>query len=123
MIYLACPYSHPDPAVRDQRFLAACRATAELIREGHTVFSPVLIGHSLAHEGLPGDWDFWEPHDREQLTQARALVVLMLPGWEESIGVQGEIAIARAIGLPIAYLPAGRLKTPMLVLACEEASR
>jgi hypothetical protein len=32
MIYLASPYSHPDPLVRKARFDAACRATADLIR-------------------------------------------------------------------------------------------
>jgi len=122
MIYLASPYSHPDPAVREKRFLAACRTTAELIREGHTVFSPVLIGHSLASEGLPGDWEFWEPHDREQLGQASALVVLMLPGWEESVGVQAEITIARAIGLPVAYLPGRRPGAATLALVCAGAS-
>jgi len=122
MIYLASPYSHSDPAVRDQRFLAACRATAELMRDGHTVFSPVLIGHPLASEGLPGDWEFWEPHDREQLGQASALVVLMLPGWEESVGVQAEITIARAIGLPVAYLPERRPEASTLALVCMGAS-
>jgi hypothetical protein len=31
MIYLASPYSHPDPLVREQRFRDACRATASLL--------------------------------------------------------------------------------------------
>jgi hypothetical protein len=118
MIYLACPYSHHDESVRDQRFLAACRATAELIREGHTVFAPVLIGHSLANEGLPGDWEFWEPHDREQLEQASAVVVLMLPGWEESVGVQAEIEIARNLGLPIVFMPPSQ--SGAIALVCLE---
>ena len=122
MIYLSCPYSDPDPAVRDERFLAACRATAELIREGHTVLAPVLIGHSLANEGLPGDWDFWEPHDREQLTQARALLVLTLPGWEQSVGVQAEIEIARTIGLPIVFLPERLPRAPTFAVVCTGAS-
>ena len=123
MIYLASPDWHPDPSLRNQRFRAACRATAALLREGHTVFSPVVFGHSLASFDTPGDWDFWEPHDREHLRQANALVVLTLQGWKESIGVQAEIGIARALGLPIAYLPE-RVPdvSPTLAFVAAEAS-
>ena len=32
MIYLASPYTHPDPGVREARFDAACLATVELVR-------------------------------------------------------------------------------------------
>jgi hypothetical protein len=45
MIYLASPYSHPDRAVREERFRGACRATAALLRSGHAVFSP--IAHAI----------------------------------------------------------------------------
>ena len=30
MIYLASPYTHPDPAVRVKRFRNACEMTAEI---------------------------------------------------------------------------------------------
>lgn len=43
MIYLASPYSHPAPAVRQERYEAACAATATLTREGHPVFSPISL--------------------------------------------------------------------------------
>ena len=56
MIYLASPYSHPDPAIREARFDAACRVTAEQIRAGQPVFAPVVMGHPLVRYGLPGDW-------------------------------------------------------------------
>jgi hypothetical protein len=42
MIYLASPFTHDDPAVRQQRFEAACRAAAILISQGKTVFSPIM---------------------------------------------------------------------------------
>jgi hypothetical protein len=106
MIYLASPYSHSDPLVRDGRFHAACRAAADLIRDGHTVFPPVLIGHALVPFGLPTDWPFWKPHVRGQLERASSLAVLTLPGWRESVSVQAEIEIARSRGLPITYVPA-----------------
>lgn len=62
MIYLASPYTHPDPAVRQRRFDAACRAAAQMIRAGSMVFSPVVHSHPLTHYGLPFDWRAWAKH-------------------------------------------------------------
>jgi hypothetical protein len=101
--YLASPYSHPDPAIREQRFQAACAAAAALIREGHVVFSPVVHGHPLAQRGLPGDWSFWERHARWHLERCDEVVVLMLDGWEQSVGVQAELRHAGVLGKPVWY--------------------
>jgi hypothetical protein len=60
MIYLSSPYSAPDPAVREARFQAACRATAELMRAGRIVYSPIVFSHPLTAFGLPTDWSYWE---------------------------------------------------------------
>ncbi len=103
MIYLASPYSHADQSVRECRFHAACCAAARLIREGHTVFSPIVHSHPLTKHGLPGDWDFWNGQSREQLMRCDELVVLTLDGWEESAGVQAEIGIAEELGMPVRY--------------------
>ena len=40
-VYLASPFSHPDPEVRKERVAAIAKITARLIAEGHIVFSPV----------------------------------------------------------------------------------
>ena len=104
MIYVASPYSHPDPAVREARFRAACRATAALVQSGQAVFSPIVHGHQLTAHGLPADWKFWEPFDHEHLKRSDEVVVLMLDGWRESVGVQAEIRLARELGIPVRYL-------------------
>src|SRR5438132_7996461 len=106
MIYLASPYSHPDPTVREQRFRAACRVVAGLLRAGHVVFSPIVHAHVLVEHGLPTEWPFWRHIDREQLTRCDEVVVLMLGGWNQSVGVQAEIRIARELGKPVGYLAA-----------------
>jgi hypothetical protein len=51
MIYVISPYSHPDLAVRQRRFDAACRAAAALARDGHLVISPIVHGHPLVEHG------------------------------------------------------------------------
>ena len=53
MIYLASPCSHPDPAVREQRYQAACRAVAALLHERRLVFSPIVNGHPLGETASP----------------------------------------------------------------------
>lgn len=105
MIYLASPYWHVDPAIRNQRFRAACRVTAEMIRQGITVFSPVVYGHALVGHGLPGDWSFWEGHDAEYLMLCDEVVVLQVDGWEESEGMRDEVRLAAAMGKRVTYLP------------------
>lgn len=47
MIYLASPYSHPDPAVEELRFEAACEAACKLMQQGHHVFSPIAHTHPV----------------------------------------------------------------------------
>jgi len=102
IVYLASPYSSPDGNVRNQRFEAACRVAAEMIRAGHSVLSP--IAHSVpicSHGNLPEDWAFWESVDRDLLSKCDRMVVLALSGWHESRGVRAEIEIARELSLPI----------------------
>jgi Domain of unknown function (DUF1937) len=104
MIYLASPYSHPDGAVRERRFRDACRAAAVLLRSGRAVFSPIIHGHPLVEYGLATDWSFWQWQDREHLAPCDEVVVLMLDGWQESVGLQEEIRIGRELSKPVRYV-------------------
>lgn len=100
MIYLSCPYSSEDPAVRQFRFEAACKATAEMLRSGLIVICPVVLAHPLTNYGLPGDWQFWQNYDRAYLEACSALAVLALDGWQESEGVANEIKMANELEIP-----------------------
>ena len=104
MIYLASPYTHPDPAIQEARFHAACRQAAEMLRCGIRVFSPIAYTHPIAAHGLPGDWSFWNDQDRAFLQMCSEVWVLMLDGWRESEGVQAEIEIALRLGKPVVYV-------------------
>jgi hypothetical protein len=103
MIYLASPYSHPDPALRERRFEAACRATAALVcRPGS-----VRPGRPQPPPGglRPANgWDFWEWIDRHFLERCDEVVVLTVDGWRESAGVQAEVRIAGELGKPVRYV-------------------
>ena len=102
MIYLACPYSNNDPEVREQRYQAANRAAAYLIKRGHTVFSPISHSHILARDyGLGLGYESWKKLSQKILPICNKLVILEIPGWEISTGVVAEIAMAEACGITI----------------------
>lgn len=105
LTYLAVPYSSPDPAIRESRFRAANYAAGMLMNEGQIVFSPISHTHPIAIEcDLPKGWDYWGSFDRAYLACSKRVIVLMLDGWRESVGVTAELAIAAEMGIPVAYL-------------------
>jgi len=91
VIYVANPYTGTSYE-RNQRFLAVEKYTAHLIRNGKTAISPIVHNHVLAfrHE-LPHDFGFWQNYCLSLLFACDEMHVLMLDGWEESVGVEGEI--------------------------------
>lgn len=120
MIYLASPYSHPEAIGREARFHEACAATARLLKHGTAVFSPVVFGHPLVAHGLPTDWSFWEPFAREHIARCDELLVLMLDGWQDSVGVAAEIEIAGEFGKPVRYLAQDATVSPTLAHVAKE---
>lgn len=105
MIYLASPYTHTDKDMRDHRWLAITDVAVQLINKGFHVFEPITESHCYTNMGVEGfTWDFWEEHDKMMLDRCDVLCVVMLDGWDESVGVAGEIEYAQGIGMPIVYL-------------------
>lgn len=105
MIYLATPYSHPDPAVMEQRFETACRIAGWLMARGEIVFSPIAHTHPIAVRcELPRGWEFWNRYDREMIGFCARLVVAKMDGWHTSTGVAAEIDIAESLGIPVEYM-------------------
>lgn len=106
-IYLACPYSHPDHTVRAKRAGMATYVAAHLIDSRLLVFSPLTHGHAICNF-LAGDafsWEFWKAHCLSFLHKwADELYVLALPEWEQSVGVEAEISLARSMNLPVQFL-------------------
>lgn len=109
LVYLACPMKHNNRAVVQSRCEAATRVAAYLHDNDIPVFSPATHGLGLtsviAKTARQQPWEYWAKIDLPILTNCcTRLVVLALPGWEESIGVRAEIDTARSIGLPVILL-------------------
>jgi hypothetical protein len=93
LVYVAGPYSKPDPVVNTRNAIVA---GLDLYDTG--AITP-LIPHltMLAHLIRPEDIDFWYRLDLEQLEHCDA--VYRLPG--ESTGVEVEVAQARLLSIPV----------------------
>lgn len=104
MIYLASPYSHPDPAIRWRRYHAAARFVAQEIWLGTPLFSPICYAHHMANEhGLPLDAESWRPFNEYMIRNSYEMWVLRSPGWEESLGVNMEIDFAHQLNIPVIF--------------------
>jgi len=105
MIYLAAPYTHADPSVREQRFQTINKVAASFFAQNLQVFSPISHSHPIALVGdLPTDWEFWTRFCIKMLSVCDKFYILTLDGWEESTGVKEETKLANAFRIPIFYI-------------------
>jgi hypothetical protein len=108
ILYLAGPYTDPDAAVRIRRYRDATIAAAKLIARRYVVYSPLTMTHpidvELAGEGKTLGSDFWVAFDEAFMAHCFAIVVLTTQGWEDSRGVQREIAYFESRGRPVILL-------------------
>jgi len=106
-IYLACPFSHPDAFIRNERFKMVNRKAAEIMQQGYVVFSP--ISHSFPVAECMGrefmcDSEFWLRQDLPFVEWCDELWIYCLIGWERSKGVRKEIKYAKKLNKPIKYV-------------------
>lgn len=106
MIYLASPYTHSDHELRALRYDAAVNYVRHAATElNQIIYSPIVHWHPVALVHLlPGDHKFWLKQNLGMLQRATELHVLMLDGYNESVGVAVEIEYAQNQLLPINYV-------------------
>lgn len=107
MIFISAPYtsSTGNKDEEKERYNHVCRYAAKLTKAGNVVQSPILIGHQLLHlENIPGDYTFWKNISITTLLHCDAVHILMLDGWDKSVGVRDEIEHAKLLNMPIEYI-------------------
>lgn len=122
LIYLASPYSANEVpldrtpnSIREERFQQACKQAADLMLQGHAVFSPIAHSHSVEIHGLPAPklgkegYDFWLKQDFSILINCDEMWVLMLDGWKESKGIKAELAFCKRYEIPVKYIKFGSI--------------
>ena len=103
-IYIACPYMHEDMSVMLSRVKASERYFASLVSDGIFAINPISCHYAARDNDLELGWEFWEAMDKKLIDISKEIHVLQLSGWQESRGVQSEIAYANESGIPICYV-------------------
>lgn len=99
LVYIASPYAHESPAVKEQRAEAIAHITAEIIAKQDAIilFSPIAYTHPFNHiEGM--EWVEW---DKQFLLRCGAMLIVRLDGWEASEGIQKEIDFCHEHNIPM----------------------
>lgn len=105
LTYLGMPFSHPDPNVVEQRMDVFWQAMGHWVKEGFNMISPMSL-HPMFEKvlDLPTDWGYWEDYATLLLQKCDRLMIVAMPGWDISTGVQGEIDLAVEIGIPVLFI-------------------
>lgn len=104
VVYLAMPYGHPDPDVRNDRMEVFYDIAARLIKMGVYVVSPLLHIETCKRHDIPDNWTYWQAYSEVLLTKCDMMVVITVDGWNTSTGVLGELAFCRQYSIPVTYV-------------------
>lgn len=100
MIYLASPYTHKSEKVMEARFKITEFVTAFYLKQFQPVFSPIVHCHEIARlYKLPTDFKYWQQMNRAWIKKSDMMRLLQFPEWKRSIGVDGEVKIAKEYDL------------------------
>lgn len=102
LIYIAAPFTHKDHAVRQRRRAHTVSVECALLESGYAVINPLRMSQDV-NAGLTEAQ--WRRVGLAMLRRCDAMIVIALPGWSESVGLQGEIAAAEAAGISIHWIP------------------
>lgn len=102
--YIASPYSAANVARRMLNFTRTEGFLAWALKRELVVFSTIVHTHSIAgHYELPKDAKFWQNYNEAMLRAAGGMIVLCIPGWDGSVGVDMEIKFCEREHIPIWY--------------------
>lgn len=105
LAYVAAPYSNVKDKNQLMRDIA--RISADYMIENAGCFLVTgLCNHyaCLENPELGTDFHFWQDFCVDLMRRCDKLIVIRFDGWEESVGVRGEISLAMTLGLPIEFI-------------------
>ena len=102
LIYLATPYYNEGPLVMQDRFERVTKVAALLTEKGYNVYSPITHNHPVAQlmESV-GNYRTWIPRDFQMIQHCKKMLILTLPGWEESKGLEMERIFCASQNIPM----------------------
>ena len=100
IVYLAQPYSHPEAAIRQQRFEAAVAIAKRLMARGISPLSPIAHSHFMDTEPH-APFEVYQEMDEAMIRVCDEMWIYADSGWQESRGVTSERRYAERLGIPI----------------------
>lgn len=129
LVYVAGPYRSADGHAGVQANIEAARRVGiAVVAKGYSVIVPHTNTGNF-EQSLPelGD-NFWLDATLEQMRRCDAVV--LVPGWESSLGTRGEIVEAECCAIPVygfvedlPELPAGQLTPPEYIRLLRQGVR
>lgn len=104
MKYISAPYS--SAIDKDKRMQQVTTHSAKCLQANQYIICPLTMGHNFIKTGveLPFDSHWWLGWCLALLSKCKEMDVLMLEGWNESIGVKAEIGFAKENNIKINYI-------------------
>jgi len=102
--YLASPYTKYTD--HDYAFREIARCAGWLLRRKVHTFCPITHSHPISLYGdIPlCDHGIWIPADEPILRGACGMIIALMPGWDDSKGIEIETDIFCEMGLPVRHL-------------------
>lgn len=104
MLYICSPFTHEDDTVQKRRFEIAARASARLMAAGIPVIPPLSLTLAAVEQGLVLSHAGFLKLDLQILRRCDEMVLLALPGWQQSVGVKQEIFEALKLKIPVTII-------------------
>jgi hypothetical protein len=106
VVYLAGPFSSDLKVIEKHREVLHDYYTYLIYdRYNQPVFGPITQSGRLSKKfGLSGKYDYWKAQDRAMVKKCDAVWVMAIDGWEDSIGVEDELALAKELGKQVLFI-------------------
>jgi hypothetical protein len=103
LYYLASCYTKYDGTL-DEAYEDACKQGVLLAKAGIYTLGPIASSHGMVKYDAPNEHEFWLPWDAQMIRRSDGIIVCMMKNWEQSFGINWEIAYAKSIGKPVYYM-------------------
>lgn len=104
LYYLASPYTHYNKDVQAARHTTVTNLAIRLIKErGLDLILPITTSAALVKidPELGSSWEVWKKTDTNLVKHSDVVLVAIMPGVAESVGVKAEIEVAQQNNIPV----------------------
>lgn len=106
LYYVATPFGHPEPVVREMRYQQALSIVTLLSQKGRFAYSPIVHYYQVcAKQGwdkmsTAERWAIMKKFDFAAIDRCDEALFFMLEGWETSVGMHDEQEYCKEINKP-----------------------